>query len=262
MMKTYTESAADRYGITAKQRLLRIFDAFRWPDAAEEEFVPGTESSLLFLNRYGLVLRTGERLYAPESDLILRPLASVDAGRDCVIDLLPGVRAIAEDWTVAPMLGAVLEDEDIDFHDTTAQNVGYIPAALPGFPYGVPVVIDRGAVSELSRAFREYNPARNKPEVQTLRQSFNRETLRGFQEKFYAPLREGFEAAWPKGGKPDRAGVSRFLSLCAVEVEKGESGQPAMLSNRWTRSDFDAGKPPKAAAAALRYELRLRAMMA
>jgi len=256
-MTSYIDSAAERYGITAKQRLLRIFDAFRWPDPAEGEFVPGTESSLLFLNRYGLVLRTGERLYAPESDLILRPLASVDAGRDCVIDLLPGVRAIAEDWRVAPMLGAVLEDEDIDFHDTTAQNVGYIPAALPGFASGVPVVIDRGAVSELNRFGRDYNPARNRPEVHSLRQTFNRDTLRGFQDKFYAPLRESFAAAWPKGGKPDRDGIARFLSLCAGEVEKSAAGQPAMLSNRWTRDDFDEGKPPQAAAAAPRYEMRL-----
>lgn len=261
-MKTYIENATDRYGMTARQRLLRIFDAFRWPDADEGEFVSGTESSLLFLNRYGLVLRTGERLYAPESDLILRPLASVDAGQGCVIDLLPGVRAIAEDWRVAPMLGAVLEDEDIDFYDTTAQNVGYIPAELQGFSSGVPVVIDRGAVSDLSRISREYNPARNAPEVLSLRQSFNREMLRGFQEKFYAPLRESFNAAWPKGGKPDCAGISRFLSLCTAEIENSEAGRPSILSNCWTRNDFNAGKPPKAAAAALRYELHLRAVTA
>lgn len=261
-METYISNAATRYGITAKQRLLRIFDAFRWPDVTEGEFVSGTESNLLFLNRYGLVLRTGERLYTPESDLILRPLATVDAGRDCVIDLIPGVRAIAKDWTVAPMLGAVLENEDIDFHDATAQNVGYIPAVLPDFPSGVPVVIDRGAVSELNRAFREYNSSRNVPEVQALRQSFNRETLRGIQEKFYAPLRESFESAWPRGGKPDHEGISRFLSLCAAEIKKADAGQPAMLSNCWTRDDFDQGKPPKAAAAAQRYELHLHRAIA
>lgn len=59
------------------------------------------------------------------------------------------------------------------------------------------------------------------------------------------------------GGGSDRTGISRFLSLCAAEIEKAESGQTAMLSNCWTRNDFDAGKPPKAAA--LRYKLRLLA---
>lgn len=256
-MQTYIDNAASRYGLTAKQRLLRIFEAFGWPDAVPGEYVEGTESSLLFLNRYGLVLRTGDKMPIPEHDLILRPLAATSAGRDCVIELLPGVRAIADSLQVAHMLGAVLQDEDISFHDMLVQNVGYVPAALPGFPSGVPVIIDRGAVSALNVLCREFRPALKSPEIETLRQSFNRSALEGFQERFYQPLRASLQDAWPEGGRPDRAKLAGFLAQCAAEIAKSEAGSPALLTNRWTIDGFGAGKPPKASEAGRLYALRI-----
>lgn len=256
-METYSENAASRYGLIAKQRLLRIFEAFGWPDAGPGEFVEGTESSLLFLNRYGLVLRTGQKMPLPEHDLILQPLAMTSAGRDCAIELLPGVRAIADSLQVAHMLGAVLQDEDIDFHDTLVQNVGYIPAALPAFPSGVPVVIDRGAVSVLNMFCCEQRYLRKGPEIETLRQSFNRSALSGFQERFYQPLRASLRDAWPEDGRPDRAKLAQFLAQCAAEIVKSETGRPALLTNRWTIDGFDAGKPPRASEAGRLYDLRL-----
>jgi hypothetical protein len=170
------------------------------------------------------------------------------------------VRAIAESWEVGQLVGSLLEEDSVNFHDTTAPNVGYVPVSLPGFPAGVPVVLDRGAVSEINHFVSEFNAERNTPDVQALRRTFNREALRGFQKAFYAPLRESFEAAWPKGCHPDRSKIERFLTLCAEEIVKAEAGQPARLCNLWCRDGVDVGKPPMAEAAAAQYDRRLSAL--
>ena len=170
------------------------------------------------------------------------------------IELRPGIIGGVSGYET-DLLYAALADDVIDFHDDLRQNCGHIPAVLPGFPQGVPVVLDRGAVSPVNYFFSDARSP--KVSAQTLSEAFNRRALAGFQAEFYRPLRESLHEAWPTGAPPDRNKLREFLGLCAAEIIKMEKGEPALLSNRWMSDEATCDKARKVMQVAARYDRKL-----
>lgn len=220
----------------------------------EDEFLAGTEGSLLFLNRYGVVIRiehkdtqnspsgfSSDRI--DDSPWVLRPLASIDAGK-AVFEICPGTHT-SDDEMEALYLKEMAKSDGVNFWDAGAQNIGRIPVSTPLMPQGIHVVIDRGAVNLLSEAT---NPIRH-----ALAGEFAVQTKAAHEavESFYGGLTRRFGDCW-SGGRPMRD----FWNLCAKYAAAGK------LVAGWNEKNindrFAENKKRRAMDKASRYEDRLR----
>ena len=134
--------------------VLDVFEKMGQPAPESwDEYMNGSEGVLVFLNRFGIVLRIEKvndfstSRVMPErindSPWILRPLASINAG-NTVIEICPGCFP-EQDEGQAAFLVDRLREQNIDFCDSKLPNIGRIPFKTPRFPEGASVVIDRGA---------------------------------------------------------------------------------------------------------------------
>ena len=191
-----------------------------------DEFLRGTDGVLVFLNRFGIVIRveykntrdphsvtTSDRISI--SPWILEPLASIDAG-GAIIELCPGC-LLETDKEKSKFLYKQLKKQNIKFWDHTISNSGLVPIRTPLFPEGIPVVIDRGAVRELTGGLSY---------VRTLLGIFKSKKAREaatVQEELYKPLRDAFDEAWPdKSELPDTLKMKRFWNLCESYTKEGK----------------------------------------
>lgn len=209
------------------------------------EFLHGTEGGLVFLNRYGVVIRIEGKKSKLGSEYrfdrinnspwILKPLASIDAGR-AVIEICPGCHP----ETNYDNIGYVrdrLREQNINYWDARGFcNSGRVPVKTPSFPKGVPVVIDRLAVRKLTGNIKPVRLALKK-RAQEAAQA---------QEKLYGPLRKTFKNSWPNAPK-----MARFWALCQRFVQEGK------LIAGWNESEPDNGKAEEAIEVAGQYEIRL-----
>jgi hypothetical protein len=231
-----------------------ILAALRLPDAAEGEYVAGCESDLILLDDYGLVLRAGLAARSREHPRILAPLRATgvftnESGARCVIELLPGIRGGVLPYKERYQLVEALAGDGIDFWDEHIENCGYLPPDknAPRFPYGMPVVLDRGAVVEHGAA---------------LSGAFNLAACPDSQSRLYAPLHEKLETAWPAAHSLPRAPLDGFRAACRAEIEAGRGGAASLLSNQWENPErpgnfHDPDKALQAVRAGQAYARRL-----
>ena len=184
------------------------------PPQKKEEFLDGTEGGLVFLNKYGLVLRiektdTHADGYSVDridnSAWIVKPLATINAGA-ATIEIIPGTHLEKEEKTNKYMIDN-LRKENISFFDSGIRNLGRLPIKTPSFPEGVPVVIDRLAVRKLSDS------------IKPVQQALTQEVLEAVQaqETLYGPLKKAFENA---GMEPQK--MQQFFKLCEQNVKEGK----------------------------------------
>ncbi|MCE9506992.1 MAG: hypothetical protein K8R48_01575 [Alphaproteobacteria bacterium] len=186
----------------------------------EKEFLMGTEGGLVFLNRYGMVIRieNSDSARSPfkadrinDSPWILQPLASIDAGK-AIIELCPGCHFNDNSGDTAYLHDALLK-EGHAFWDGGLDNVGLLPVKTPRFPEGIPIVIDRLAVRKLTESIDGVRLALLNIEI-------NDDEIREAaeaQERLYAPLRRAFDEGWLDKGK-----MPRFWALCRECVQEGK----------------------------------------
>ncbi len=214
-----------RYDDATVRNILGVFGKLGLPPpVSSAEFMKGSEGQLVFLSRYGLVLRIEEKRYATPAQVkgapwVLQPLKSIDAGM-AVVAVCPACH-VGGSMAQLVFLKERLRAQDVNFSDFQFVNFGRLPVKMPLFPEGVPVVIDRGAVSELTervsvlgRALEKEDPARES--------AFALEA-RAAAETLYRPLRQALDDAWPDASGPaDPAKMQQFFKLCAVYKEEGK----------------------------------------
>jgi hypothetical protein len=217
----------------------------------EKEFLMGTEGGLVFLNRYGMVIRieNANSARSPfkadrinDSPWILQPLASLDAGK-AVIELCPGCHSSDDDADVSYLYEALLK-QGTAFWDSGLPNVGRLPFKTPQFPEGVPVVIDRLSVRKLSDSVKPVQQA-----LMNVNDDEVREATEA-QERLYAPLRLAFDEGWT-----DSAKMPQFWAFCQQCVQEGK------LVAGWNEGAGFRGRTFKTDAAietAKHYENRLQ----
>jgi hypothetical protein len=270
-VQTFLPTTEDRYGGNVRGEVEKVLAAMDLPDPEPGEYLPGAEANMLFLNRYGIILRLGQARNAPEHDLILRPLRSVEMegrpawnGRKCPVSitLLPGVEGVSRSTDKSDTLRDRLAVDGIDFWDSKLPNCGYIRCKLPGFENGILVVVDRGSVVEKERVEKHLEKQRAGLIPRFLTDIFNangkpvvaaRNRSPGLQEKVFAPFLDKLAECLPTSGWD---GVKSFLYKCAGDIHQGEN---SIVTNQWNKnSDGVCGKPSDVSNMAKKYEARLK----
>lgn len=235
---------------------------------SKNEFMEGTEGALVFLNRYGLVIRIeleGGFVLSPmldrinNSPWILKPIASIKAGKNSVIEICPGCFLEKDRKKVYYLINQLCK-QNINFCDYSLSNIGRIPVKTSRFPEGIPVVIDRLSVENLTKniAFvRRALVAKMTKGVAFVHKSMViklaeniapvRRSLEIFeeareaaevQEELYKPLRQAFDTAWPDNQEPDTQKMKQFWKLCQSYKEEegklvaGWNDPPLLVSSK------------------------------
>ena len=233
-----------------------VLDAFEkmgvpFPESGHE-YMDGTEGMLVFLNLYGIVIRIEkksdfvtscvkpDRVYSP---WVLQPIASIDAG-EAIIEICPGC-SLQKDPKKIDDLSVRLYVQKINLWDDQLSNLGCVPFKTSYFPNGIPVVIDRLAVEELTEDVAMVRFPLEKSR-KMLEESLQAEKA---QEKLYGPLRQAFDSAWP-----DTQKMKQFWALC-LRYENEEK-----LVAGWNESqplsDYKQEKAQKTAATYDCFRLR------
>lgn len=229
---SFITSTETRYGKGVGRALSALMRAMSLPDASEDECTIGTEANLLFLNKYGIVIRAGQPLRCPEHGLILKPLGAQTGFEERnrnVIEIVPGVEGVIDRWDDQVFLGETLLAEGIDYRDAQMANSGYIKVDIPGFPRGVPVVIDRGAVND-ARFSNNWRDFQNKS-CNGLSDSFDRAALNGFQGRHFGHLQSLLSQSWVSPHEVNKDAMVVFLEACVKAKREG------VLSSRWCSLD-------------------------
>lgn len=198
--------------------MAEILDAMGLPLPAAESVLPGTEGALILLKEEGIVLRIennngyinwrGERV--ENHPMVLQPLGARDLSPQVRIEFCPGCHT-TKDYDLMSEFRMQILETGVQFFDAQIENIGLLPLRLPDFPAGVPVVIDRLAVTQLSR---NTAPVRDALAVMHLQEDP--------QKQLYGELQDAFAAAWPEGERlPSRIGMEYFLTLCRLKKSEG-----------------------------------------
>lgn len=235
-----------RFGGDTAQEILKSFQKMGLPEPESTyEVLKATEGFLVFLNKYGIVIRIeykdaknspSEEILdrVNNSEWILKPIASIDVGK-AIIEICPGCH-ISKNVEYVHQLKETLAKQRIIFWDAGPRNIGLMPIKTTQFPEGVPVVIDRLAVAKLSNS------------AGLARKVLDKEIVK-MQRKLYGPLQRSFKDTWPDPEK-----MKQFWSLCEqyVAEEKLIAGWNAAAA------DDPYSKPTRAYMCAKNYGERLK----
>ncbi|MDH3974048.1 MAG: hypothetical protein OEV42_07200 [Deltaproteobacteria bacterium] len=145
-----------KFGEETAQQILEGFEKINLPaPAGSHQYLNSNEGCLVFLNKYGLVIRVEPQIpeknyYARVNNTgcILQPLVSLDAGK-AILEICPACY-VEKDEASIEFLKALLKDEGLVFSDPQLENVGRLYSDNPKFPGGILLIIDRLAVSRMT----------------------------------------------------------------------------------------------------------------
>lgn len=206
----------------------------------EEEFLDGAEGGLVFVNKYGLVIRIENKNFEDDefkparinnSGFVVQSLATMEAG-EAVIEVIPGCKLASKD-EYRVYLKDNLAGQGINFFDRRISNIGHLPVTTPSFPEGVPVVIDRLAVGTLSAATGQISDAMKQQAAEAATA----------QEQLYGPLKTALQSGLAQPGQ-----MKNFWKMCESYMAEGK------LVSAWAGVEKEgAGKPYIAAQASKKY---------
>jgi hypothetical protein len=238
----FEDYLADKMNPETARKVVADFKKLQLPLPQDGDFLKGTEGALVFLNRYGVVLRiektrpefTDHIVRLGHNPLVLRPIASIKA-LDAIIEICPGTHSDSRERDSAKIKD-LLAKVGVDFWDDGAHNIGRLPFKTPQFPEGLPIVIDRLAVSKMSEHLA---PVKKLLEIMKLEKDP--------QQHLYGKLSEAFHDAWHSTGG-DTAKIAAFWNKCAASVKDGT------LIAGWNEKRRDTYKISDARREAKHYE--------
>jgi hypothetical protein len=197
----------------------------------QQEFLDATEGGLVFLSRYGVVIRieavddvdspfTFDRFN--DSPWVLQPLATIEAGA-ATIEICPGVHMEKDDENVY-FLEDQLRRQMINFWDPGIRNIGRLPGT------NIPVVVDRLAVSRLTMNLAPVRHALKLISHKVIKhhmvvEEISEEARQAAeaQKKLYEPLQKAFSEAWPDQEQPaNPRKMKNFWEMCRSYVREGK----------------------------------------
>lgn len=212
----FDEHLSWRFGSATAKKIIETLKKLELPlPVNQEHYMDGSTGVLIFIDRYATLLRIERKKDARINDSawILKPFATLDAG-NAYIEICGGCRA-SPDGAASEAAYQYLRHENIDYWDSDSDNAGFLPVILPGFPEGVPVVIDRLAAERI-----------NKKNLKADFKRANDNAPAGLQRAvsdYYKPFIKVFRAAWPLGATaPDPELMKGFWAFCARQAEAGK----------------------------------------
>lgn len=251
------ETVLSSKGIDFRQ-VKDLFDKLQLPLPDKGEYLSATDGCLVFLNRYGIVIRIEVKNTSAshfhwqrinDNPYVLQPLASLEV-KGGIVEICPGCHNMDSESRVRS-LSRELEKSGVRLWDDETHNVGTLPIRSVKFPMGVPVVVDRLAVQDLTQNVRQVTNLFLRAAKQGMR-LLHLERRPDFQEVLYGPLRKSFSETWPAGKeKPDPGMIREFWGLCQQYLHKG------ILVTGWNEDRTDKYKLLRARLAASRYARKL-----
>lgn len=186
-----------------------LFAAMGLPSPQYAEYRECTDSGFLVFLKEGCILRLRPKTQAiPAHPYILAPIDSRTIG-NIVIDFMPGVNVrqarLCDAWKVQ---NALIRN-NINFWDGAKRNIGLLPN-------GQPVVIDIGAVKNLTSATNYARKAMGQKTRHTV------PCIENVQDKIFGELRRALNDAWPHGQfMPDAAKMKNFWTLMQKKTDEG-----------------------------------------
>ena len=209
---------ADEYHFSdqALGRIVETLRRLRLPvPATNESFMDGSEGALLLSNKRGVSIRIESKNYQQlpfdrinDDPDVTQPIASIDLG-DVVVEICPGLKT-TNDRALAQDLKDRLLKRNINLFDiyALASNVGIVPYITPETPNGVCVVLDRLSVRREGGKVIDLSDNGMVPVLDP-----------EWQDKYYGPLREAFQAAWQS---TDPAKMDQFWQMCETWTNEGK----------------------------------------
>ena len=199
-----------KFGEETAQQVLDAFDKINLPAPTRDtHYLASNEGCLVFLNKYGAVIRVEAQIpeknyYARVNDsgCILQPLGSIDAGQ-AIIEICPGC-TVEKDEASIEYLKELLKDEGLVFSDPQLENIGRLYTDNPKFPKGVLLIIDRLAVSKMTK------------DVKIVKNALIEEAKKE-QERLSAPFCKAF-----KEGLVDNSKMNEFWELVESYAAEGK----------------------------------------
>tara|TARA_B100000686_G_scaffold353256_1_gene458149 strand:- start:1444 stop:2217 length:774 start_codon:yes stop_codon:yes gene_type:complete len=214
-MSKFLQDLSETFCAESADTVRRFMDAMGLPlPGTYDEYMDSLEGSMIFLDRYGLVLRIEARdtslcqelgndwQRVNDHPLVLRPLGSVYSPK-AVIEVCPAVH-VGTDIEVSQKLGAALKSDGVNYFDQYPQNSGYIQQ-----PDGrmEAVVVDRLSCTYLTDQLDAYDQLAQK---------------HSDPQALFDPLREAFDHAMKLPSmKAMRRSLSFFLSKCEDYRKRG-----------------------------------------
>ncbi len=249
------------FGDDACRKVAETFEGLQLPPPVKAtEYLSSLDGFIVFLNEFGIVLRIEISDSDPDrsaiadrvenNPFILSPLLSVNAG-SATVEICAGVHQ-EEDKGRIQDTADYLKNMDYRFWDRKFSNAGRLPVKTPHFPEGVTVVIDRGAVEDLSESTRSVR--------ELLERVFKRDKIRQevqrAQKELYQPIKKALALLWKNRG--DASYAEAAWSLCRRYVAEGKlvAGWTAPQSEEAKNEKCDFGdnaKTPKAARVSAQY---------
>jgi hypothetical protein len=236
----FEDYLAEKMNPETARKVVSDFKKLQLPLPQEGDFLKGTEGALVFINRYGVAIRiekthpefTDNIVRLNHNPLVLRPIASIKA-LDAMIEICPGTHSDNRERDSAK-IKELLAKVGVDFWDDGAHNIGRLPFKNIHFPQGLPIVIDRLAVSKMSEHLA---PVKKLLDIMNLDKDP--------QEHLYGGLSRAFHDAW-HGDEKEK--ISTFWNKCAAAVKEGT------LIAGWNEKRRDTYKISDARREAKHYE--------
>lgn len=238
-------------GKSALEKIRFVLGALGMPiPETESQFLDAHEGALIFSSHYALTLRIEREIvpslpHLPDVERInnnpwvLRPFATFNAS-PFLIEICPGVLPFPQEtpYAVLSSFRRGLSRSGLTFWDNQDANVGMLPLKSAAFKSGIPIVLDRLAVTVRTKGF------------DAIKESLNAMNLRRDpQNILYGPLQKTLKDAWPSSAKrPSRKKMKAFFRLCAEFKKAG------ILVAGWEGAECKDSKRGKAAHAAKAYD--------
>jgi hypothetical protein len=225
--KEFEEALADRFGKKTAARVLQAFGTIGLPVPQDEtQFLRGTDGLLVFVNRYGLVVRVEktkpDRGVRVDNPWVVPAFATLPLGR-ATIEICPGGEFEEQDfsWHISRRLNP----DKLEMWDQGVRNLTRVTAwKTPHFPEGVSLVADRMAVGKLTRGagfvralLEKSGLAQSTLPKKSQKQIEEEAEILSAREKSWGPVMRLFDGAVKGENRWEQA-----WAACADLVERGQ----------------------------------------
>lgn len=245
-MPCYVNDLADRYSWSVALFAEDILRQMNLPVPDSYEYLSGKESTHIPLHRHGVTIRVGESARHIRSDYFLNPLLEIPLSSNVSFEILPGIkvgeRGGATKYEVKFSL--LFDGYDLPSNECVRSNFGTIAVVENGKCVEHDLVLDRGAVRELSRPLNLLFNAHAGAHCYR-------------QEQVFGHYYELAEAVWDgENGKIRHTDLKRFFSICAENSRLPYDDRKRVLFNFWRPQNISRGKADSMYRAAIEYVKR------
>jgi len=249
-VSTFLNHIEKLYGKGDKNRHADIFNALSLPRPMEGEWIEGLGCDMVFINPYGLVLKTmpksgfKQHMQFGRNPFVLQPIKAAEFQNSCLL-VLPGIShapLYRSEMNSVRFISSRLSEFSIKSEDIREENIGFLP---PSNGYSMPILLDHGCATGHEKS---------------LISAKNNDDYTKYQKNAFRTLRHLMHNCWQGHSPKNSTALKTFLSYCHGHTSMGHQYPDKKIHSGWMDVSDDARedyKPLKVKKAALKYNNRL-----